>query len=149
MASLSILLPSLSIKMIGGLANHLCQATEHEKKLPPLLLGAALTNVGINFLLIPRLGSPGAALATFISECILTTLTLILIRKIGYKQIGIRLGWLTIFSLVVTGTPSLLIFTPLPLGVGIALILGGCAAIFALMRPNQFMRLDSPQVTVN
>ncbi|NJK39758.1 MAG: flippase [Oscillatoriales cyanobacterium RM1_1_9] len=140
--SLSILLPSITVKMVGGISNEFCQATGQEKKLPGILLVAAIANVAINGALIPRFGSGGAALATFISECILTTLSLWILGKIGYPKVSTRLRWLALLGLGVTVIPCLLVLTEFPLSLGIGIVLGGCIAILALLQPRYFPGLE-------
>jgi O-antigen/teichoic acid export membrane protein len=52
--SLSILLPSLAVKMFGTIPDQFLQATSREKKVPQVLTFAASANVVINAILIPR-----------------------------------------------------------------------------------------------
>jgi len=50
-----------------GLAGSLLNLTGHERLSASMLAGAALLNLGLNLLLIPRLGLAGAGLATALS----------------------------------------------------------------------------------
>ncbi|MEA5543195.1 flippase [Limnoraphis robusta Tam1] len=136
--SLSILLPSLAIKMFGNIADQFLQATGHEKKLPLILMAAASTNVLINALLIPHYASMGAALATFLSECILATLSLRILAQIGYSQASKNIGFIAIISLVVTAIPSLLLYGLTPI-IGIGLIIPCIAILLFRMRYKNFL----------
>jgi O-antigen/teichoic acid export membrane protein len=139
MISLSILLPSLSIKIFSHFANQFTQAVKHEKLVPGILLATALFNIVINAILIPQFGALGAAIATLTSELMLTTLALRNLKKIGYGTISFKLGWLTVLSFVAVAIPSLIL---MGMGVfwGIAVIGVSCLAILYIMRPRFFLQ---------
>ena len=139
---LAILLPSISVKMFGTLAQEFLQATGREKYLPPLLLGATITNVVSNFILIPFLGSVGAALATLLSEVVLCVVGLSLMNRMGYERAGQRIGIIAAISLLATIIPSLMLNGLTPI-VGIGLMIPSIAAIIVLMRRDRFLhRMD-------
>jgi O-antigen/teichoic acid export membrane protein len=124
--------------MFGNIADQFLQATGHEKKLPLILMGAASTNVLINALLIPHYASMGAAFATFLSECILATLSLRILAQIGYSQASKNIGFIAIISLVVTAIPSLLLYGLTPI-IGIGLIIPCIAILLFRMRYKNFL----------
>ena len=136
--SLSILLPSLGIKMFGNVADQFLQATGREKKLPRILMAVACTNVVINALLIPNFASMGAAIATLISECILAILSLRVLAQIGYSRASQNIGLITIFSSVVTAIPSLMVYGLTPV-IGIAIVIPCIAILLWRMRYRNFL----------
>ncbi|MEB3282413.1 MAG: flippase [Lyngbya sp.] len=135
---LAILIPSLSIKMFGSLSEEFLVATKHEKKLPFILLGAALTNVAINSVLIPQLGAVGAALATLFSEVILCLIGLWMLRRIGYDYIGKYVSLIAAISLTIAAVPSL-ILNGLTVSVGIAILVPSSIILLILMQRNRFL----------
>jgi O-antigen/teichoic acid export membrane protein len=106
-SALAILLPSVSISMFGNLSQRFLQATGQEKSLPKLLLLTALVNVGINLLLIPRLGIVGAAIATLMSEVVLCLLGVWQMHHIGYQNASRQVAYIGVFGLIATGSLSL------------------------------------------
>ncbi|NEO98900.1 MAG: flippase [Symploca sp. SIO2E9] len=137
--SLTILLPSLGIKMFGTLVEYFLQATGREKSLPPLLLTTVIINIVSNGILIPRMGAVGAALATLLSEIVLATFGLSLMIRIGYKRVGQRLLLIAVISLLVAAIPSLML-NGLNLIVAIGLMVLSLAIIIFLMRHNYFLK---------
>jgi len=137
---LAILLPSLSFKMFGTLVQKLLQATGREKQLPTLMFGATMTNVLSNFILIPYLGSVGAAIATLLSELMLCFIGLYLMHRLEYKPISKRLGIIAAMSLLVTAIPSLILYGLTPI-VGLGLMLPSIAVMVVLMRRDRFLRM--------
>jgi len=136
--SLSILLPSLSVSMFGALTQRFLQATGREKTLPRILLITTLTNIAINFMLIPRLGGMGAALATLISEIVLCGIGLLTMFRDGYKRVTKRLYGIVLCGLIATGSPSLMLIGLSPV-VGIGLMIASLVTIFFLFRRQQFL----------
>ncbi|MGF1480873.1 MAG: oligosaccharide flippase family protein [Cyanophyceae cyanobacterium] len=141
-ASLSILLPSLSIKIFGNLVGSFLQATGREKHLPRLLLATVIVNVASNFMLIPWLGAAGAALATLLSEVVLAVAGLSLMSNIQYQRLGQRLRQVAAISLITVAMPSL-ILNGLNPAIGMGIMLAGIAMIVALVRPARL--LDKPR----
>lgn len=136
---LAILLPSLSIKMFGTLAEQLLQSTGREKSLPPLLFCATATNVAANFVFIPFLGGVGAALATFLSEVMLLVVGLILISRMGYGRVSQLLGAIAAIALLVATIPTMMLKGLTPI-IAIGLMLPSVAALIILMRRDRFLQ---------
>ncbi|MGB3404268.1 MAG: flippase [Microcoleaceae cyanobacterium] len=107
--ALAILLPSISISMLGNLSQRFLQATGQEKSLPKLLLLTALVNVGINLLLIPRFGIVGAAIATLISEVVLCLLGVWQMSRVGYQNASRQVAIIGVLGLTATGSLSLIL----------------------------------------
>jgi O-antigen/teichoic acid export membrane protein len=137
--SLAILIPSISINMFATLAERLLQATGREKSLPPLLLTTAIVNLGINAILIPFLGGRGAAIATLLSELILCILGLILIGRMGYKQLAKNMILLVAISLLMASIPSLMLYQIISVSVGAIVLFLGAIALVVRMRPRYFV----------
>lgn len=109
-SALSLLLPSLIMKMFASLGSYVFQATRKEKLLPFVLLSTVCLNVAVNALLIPQFGAVGAALATLLSEIAFAVVGLLLIARIGYRQIGILLLLVATMGLMVAAVPSMMIY---------------------------------------
>jgi len=131
-SALSLLLPSLAMKMFASLGSYVFQATRREKLLPFVLLATVCFNIAVNAVLIPQLGAVGAALATLLSELAFALVGLALIIKIGYRQIGLILLLVALLGLAVASTPSMLLYgVTLPVVAAIAVV--GSGAITLLM----------------
>lgn len=137
--SLTILLPSLGIKMFGTLVEYFFQATGREKYLPPLLLTTVIINITSNALLIPEMGAVGAAVATLLSEIVLAIAGLSLMTRMGYKRVGQNLILISFISLLVAAIPSLMLNGLNP-AIAINLIIPSMLTIIFLMRPNYFLK---------
>ena len=131
--ALSLLLPSLSMKMFGSLVSYTFQSIRKEKLLPFILLATVCINVIANAILIPQIGAMGAALATLISEISFASVGLLLFIRVGYQQVGIVLLCVAIAGLLVASIPSLLLYG-LNAYVAVGLMSAGLGAITWLMR---------------
>lgn len=136
--SLSILLPSLGIKIFGNLVGSFLQATGREKHLPRLLLATVIVNVVANLILIPWLGATGAAAATLISEVMLAIAGLRLMSAMHYKRLGQRLSQVAALSLLTVAMPSL-ILNGLNPAVGIGIMLPSIAVMIASVQPARLL----------
>lgn len=120
---LAVLLPGLGVKMFSTLAEEYLLATGSEKKLPPLLLVVALTNIGANLCLIPRLGAMGAALATILSESVFCLLGMTIMLRGGAGGIGPRIINVLVPTVILGAAPTLLVVgLPLAWSLGIGLL---------------------------
>ena len=137
--TLSLLLPSLSFKMFSALIETILIATRNEKSWIAFLLASVIFNMGVNAILIPQLGSNGAALSTLFTEIVYATLGVYLLGKLGYKSLRRNLGLLAFISLVIAGMPSLIVhgFNPV---IGAVLIIISIVVIALLMHPRQFLK---------
>jgi O-antigen/teichoic acid export membrane protein len=138
--SLSFLLPSLAIKMYGSIAEHFLQATGQEKRVPKMLIFAALANILLNAVLIPEFAAVGASIATLISECIWTFLALVILSKVGYTYAGRNIGLISVLSLIITAIPTLMLngFSPV-LGTSLAAF-----CVFVLARRMRYKYFLTP-----
>lgn len=110
---LAILLPTLGIKLFSCLCEELLLATHQEKKLPVLLFWVAASNIGLNLILIPRMGAAGAATATLASEGVFCSMGLVMLfrnvipsaRPAIMRLLVPILGLSTAPSLVLLGFP--------------------------------------------
>ncbi|EKV03208.1 membrane protein involved in the export of O-antigen and teichoic acid [Leptolyngbya sp. PCC 7375] len=139
--ALSILLPSLGIKLFGNLAQNFLSATGREKQLPPLLLATVVVNIIANIVLVPSMGAVGAAIATLLSEVVLAIAGLTLLIRLGYKTIGQQLQKVALLSLLAVSVPSFIRIGLNP-WLGITLTLVSLSIIAVLMRKKTF--LDTP-----
>jgi len=136
---LAVLLPGLAVKMFGSLNEEYLLATGAEKKLPPLMLAVALSNISANLLLIPRFGAMGAAVATGISECVFFSLGLRLLLKSPVRRAARQLVLIAFPSVLIALAPSLAV-AGASVGLVSALVAGGILAVIAMMRPRFFGR---------
>jgi len=107
--SLSILLPTVSIVMLGEVSNQVLVATGREKQVMLILFGTVVFNLVANMILIPYLGASGAAIATLSSELILAVLSLKMLMQRGFKAVGKRIYMILFISLLTTGIPPLIL----------------------------------------
>jgi len=107
--SLSILLPTVSIVMLGEVSNQVLVATGREKQVMLILFGTVVFNLVANMILIPYLGASGAAIATLSSELILAILSLKMLMQRGFKAVGKRIYMILFISLLTTGIPPLIL----------------------------------------
>jgi O-antigen/teichoic acid export membrane protein len=136
--SLAILIPNISIHMFSMLVQQFFLATKREKNLPSLLLLSTIINIISNAILIPLLGSVGAAVCTLFSSGVLCVIGLGMMSRMGYQKAGHHLQLITAISLVLTTVPSL-IMNGLQFHWGIALMLGSIFVLTYLMRPKNFL----------
>ncbi|HEY9887147.1 MAG TPA: flippase [Candidatus Obscuribacterales bacterium] len=135
--SLSILLPSLAVKVFGTVAEQFLQATGNERKVPKILTAAATANIAINALLIPQFASVGAATATLLSECIMATLGLRILGQIGYGKASFNLMIMTLLSFGLASLPTAIFYGLSPLW-AIAIALPSVALLLYRLKPKYF-----------
>lgn len=131
--ALTILLPSLSMKMFASLVSYVFQATRREKLLPFVLLATVVINILANAILIPQMGAVGAALATLLSEVIFAVVGLVMVIRVGYRQIGFLLLIVATLNLTVASIPTLMFYGLNP-AVAVGLMAVSLSAIALLMR---------------
>lgn len=107
---LAVLLPGLGVKMFSTLSEEYLLATGREKTLPLLLGVVAVSNIGVNALLIPRYGALGAAMATVFSEVVFCLLGLRLAFRHGLGGLRGKLLGLLAISAVTACLPLWVIF---------------------------------------
>lgn len=139
---MAILLPTLGIKLFSCLAEELLLASHHEKKLPGLLFWVALSNIALNFLLIPRVGAAGAAIATLLSEAVFCGIGLCLLFRHVIPAARKSLIRLLVPVIGLCATPSLcLLGLPLPA----ALAIGGlCLFLLVFLLRSRILFQDFP-----
>ncbi|ADC47374.1 polysaccharide biosynthesis protein [Methanobrevibacter ruminantium M1] len=96
-----ILIWTVSFLFVNGAAAVLLNAIDKEKTVTKIYIIAAIFNVCLNLILIPRFSYDGAAIATVLSEILITIITLYHIFKTDYKP---DLGLLkNVIKLIVCG----------------------------------------------
>ncbi|MBR4396571.1 MAG: flippase, partial [Methanobrevibacter sp.] len=96
-----ILIWTVSFLYINGAATILLNAIDKEKTVTKIYILAAIFNVCVNLILIPIYSYDGAAIATVLSEILITALTLYHIFKTDYKPDGELLK--IVIKLVISG----------------------------------------------
>jgi len=139
-------LPIVPVVMLGylflGCSNVFTAGIHIEKRthlLPGITLAGALLNVAANYLLIPRLGIMGAALATLVSYAVMALLAFLIVRRFY----PVPYEWSRLAKLAAATAAAWLLFLVRPAPVapalwGLALLLL-FAGLLALMR---FFRRD-------
>jgi stage V sporulation protein B len=94
-----ILLVGIICFMIGQVNNTTLSSIGYPKKVTKIILIATVANVILNFMLIPRYGIVGAAIATFSSYAIVSILS---IREIQ-KTIGFKAPWANWLKIIIGG----------------------------------------------
>jgi O-antigen/teichoic acid export membrane protein len=138
--SLAILLPSISVQMFSSMAHQVLQAAGREKTLPPILLITVTINIALNSVLIPYLGSVGAALATLFSELLLCITSLQIMSCEGYKQLSRCIQLIAALSCLALILPFLMLNGLTP-AIAVGLMFFSIAAIILLMRRDRFFDL--------
>lgn len=140
--SLSILLPSLAVKVFGTISEQFLQATGSERKVPRILMAAAFSNVAINAFLIPQFASIGAAIATLLSECIMTISGLKILGKTGYGRASFNIFLIAILSFCVAAIPTLVLYGLSPM-MGTVLALPCAALMLYRIKPKYFKEFNT------
>ncbi len=131
--ALRILVLSIPIGFMNSVTHYVLIAVDQQRLLTRIFILGVIFNIGANLVLVPRLGVPGAALVTILSEIVLfIPFYLILRRRVGplpwfdllWRQTAAGLAMAATFVLV--GPFSLLLAILLASGVyGLALIITG------------------------
>lgn len=137
--SLSILIPNIIVASFGEFFRYFLSGIGQEKYLPPILIGAVITNIAANAILIPILGATGAAIATLFSELAFVLIALTVIAKTGYKKVAKTLRFVAVISLLTTAIPSLMLYK-LPPIIGVGLMIAGLSGLILLIRRGYFLR---------
>ena len=84
-SSIQILIWTVSFLFINGAASILLNAISKERIVTKIYIVAAVFNIIVNLIFIPSFGYDGAAMATVLSEILITFLTLYYILKTDFK----------------------------------------------------------------
>jgi O-antigen/teichoic acid export membrane protein/SAM-dependent methyltransferase len=84
-AAFRLLLLSIGFIFISSVAHNLLLAADRLKIETWIIAAAALLNVGLNLLLIPRYGLVGAAFSTALAEGLILFLTLMTVSRLGIR----------------------------------------------------------------
>lgn len=131
--ALSLLLPSISIAAFSTLARELLKATRCEKQIPLFLFATVLLNILMNLILIPKMGSWGAAISTLTSEVTLFALSMYFVNRLPYRKLGPTIFLIGILTLLATATPSF-ILSGMPILIAAVLMSIAIFAIYILMK---------------
>lgn len=82
---MQILIWTVSFLFVNGAAATLLNAVDREKTVTKIYIAASIFNVALNLLLIPVYSYDGAAIATVLSEVLITVLTLYHVFKTDFK----------------------------------------------------------------
>lgn len=100
-----IIVLGIFIGQAGGLMNLSIYQMKKSKQIMYLILISAIVNVGLNFILVPRFGSFGAALATTITFLIFFVIKAVYIKKCYY----IPFAWKETLSYLATAMAIVLV----------------------------------------
>ena len=126
---MQILIWTVSFLFVNGAATTLSNAVNMETIVTKIYIGAAIFNVILNFILIPSYSYEGAAIATVLSEILITILTLYYIFKTDFKpDIGlfktvIKLILATIILAIVLYWINFSVWLAIPIGFVVYIIL--------------------------
>ena len=124
-----ILIWTVSFLFINGAASTLLNAVDREVIVTKIYIAAAIFNVILNFILIPLYSYDGAAIATVLSEVLITILTLYYIFQTDFKlDIGllktvIKLIIATIILAIVLYLINVSVWLAIPIGLVVYIIL--------------------------
>ena len=126
-----ILIWTVSFLFINGAASILLNSIDKEKTVTKIYLIAAIFNVILNLILIPAFSYEGAAVATVLSEVLITFLTLYYIFKTDYKP---DLGLLkNVMKLIVCGIILAIVFYMLNISMWLAIPVGFVVYVISLL----------------
>jgi len=117
---------------IASITVYSLQLTKKTKLVATTWLIAALANVGLNLVLIPRLGIVGAAIATLLSF----TFTSIAVNYLSFKSLPIIIDWFFILkSLIASAVMAAVIWLVAPYGLiaTVLWIITGAAIYFCVL----------------
>ncbi len=121
-APVRILIWTVSFLFVNGAAAVLLNSIDKEKTVTKIYIIAAIFNVCLNLILIPRFSYEGAAIATVLSEIFITIITLYHISRTNYKP---DFGLLkNVIKLVICGIILFVILYFLNLSIWIAIPIG-------------------------
>jgi O-antigen/teichoic acid export membrane protein len=91
------------ISQLGGLLNLSIYQVKKTKQLMYMVLGSAILNIGLNFLLVPRFGAFGAAYATILSFLVFMIIKYFYTKKYCYfiPYRWLQIGLITLLLLVI------------------------------------------------
>lgn len=113
---------------INGAASVLLNAINQEKTVTKIYIIAALFNVCLNLILIPVYSYDGAAIATVISEILITILTLYFMSKTNYKpdlsllKSVIKLVICGIILIIILYNIKVSLYLAIPIGLAVYLL---------------------------
>ena len=84
-SALSILIWTVCLLFVNGACNILLNSSHKEKTVATIYGIAAITNISLNFIMIPHLSYNGAAITTVVSDLLIMALQLYVIYKLGHK----------------------------------------------------------------
>ena len=126
-----ILIWSVSFLFVNGAASILLNAIDKEKIVTKIYILAAIFNIFLNLILIPMFNYDGAAIATVLSEMLITVLTLYHIFKTDYKP---DLGLLkSIIKLIVCGLILAIILKFINVSMWLAIPIGFIVYLVSLL----------------
>ena len=123
-----ILIWTVLFLFINGAASVLLNAINQEKTVTKIYIIAALFNVCLNLILIPVYSYDGAAIATVISEILITILTLYFISKTNYKpdlslfKSVIKLVICGIILIIILYNIKVSLYLAIPIGLAVYLL---------------------------
>ena len=124
-----ILIWTVSFLFINGAASTLLNAINKEFIVTKVYIAAAIFNVLLNLILIPMFDYNGAAMATVLSEILITVLTLYYIFKTDFKpdfglfKIVIKIIFVSIIFAVVIYWANVSLWLAIPIGLVIYIVL--------------------------
>lgn len=123
-----ILIWTVLFLFINGAASVLLNAINQEKTVTKIYIIAALFNVCLNLILIPVYSYDGAAIATVISEILITILTLYFMSKTNYKpdlsllKSVIKLVICGIILIIILYNIKVSLYLAIPIGLAVYLL---------------------------
>jgi O-antigen/teichoic acid export membrane protein len=132
--SLRLLVPGVALFAVYAPTQRLIPMSGHARLNLLDHAGAALFNAGLNFMLIPRLGMRGAALATTVSLVLWSLVSALQVRHLlgcsAWDRRNLALGG----AALGLGALGLAVGAAAPLGWRLALLALGCLAFLAVLR---------------
>lgn len=128
-AVLQILILSIPFVLTRGVLRVALITVNRQDRVMWITFGAAILNITLNLLLIPRYGMTGAAFSTLISEIVRTLLAQVYVRWAGFPITELGRYWRSLLSTVVMGG---VLWSAALSSLWVAIALGGLVYLVAL-----------------
>lgn len=126
---LRILAVAIALMYVNGSFTQLLIATDRQRRLVVTAAVAAIVNVGMNLVLIPRLGAAGAALTTVVTEAVVICLNFSFLPREFTRQLRFAVPVKVMLSSLVMGL-ALVVLGAQPL---VLLVIAGVAVYVAAL----------------
>ena len=146
-AALRVLMWAIPVSLLRDVPIVALMAWGRENRILRITGTAAVLNIGLNLLLIPRYGLIGAAIATVATESVRMVVALVVVRALGFKLTTVGRLWKTVVAGVIMAG-LLVVASPGALWLGIVLGASGYLLSLTLLGGMSIRRGAFPSLNV-